>query len=372
MKSPYFALCCSFFLLIACTQGDERSAQPSTSDSTLTIVDSTARVEAPQEDLPAYDQRLVWEGTIDKYPIEMILEISGNAVEGSYRYTSQKNSLQLKGEIDETGEYKLSEFDPEGKKTGVLRGVAEFQGRFTGSWSKSDSSEELLLVMWPKQVISRNINEYAPASLRYDINHLHRESAGKTCEIDVYYPYFYDFPAGVAERINAEMMGPSEEEIVARLAECQVDDELDEVAMGSIVSEGFRINAFVGPIMSISYDFYAYFSGAAHGNYGSDTYNFDMRTGQRLMPKDLFVEGYEEGLSAMIEQRLKEFYPEDHSYFEFRGIHAEQDYDLFADSLGVYFDPYEIAPYAAGRIEVRLAYDEIEQFIKADGPLGLR
>ncbi|MEL7533371.1 MAG: DUF3298 domain-containing protein [Bacteroidota bacterium] len=370
MKAQNIALLCSLLLLFACKAEAERSAEPPLIDSIQTPIDSNARVEAPEVVEPSFDQRIVWEGTIDKYPIEMTLEISGNKVEGAYRYTSQKASLQLKGQITEEGEYQLSEFDPSGKKTGLLFGVSEFQGRFTGRWTQPDSSAELMLLMFPKQVILRNINEYAPPTLRYDVNHIHQASPGKTCEIDIYYPYFYDFPDGVAERINSELMGPSEADITERLQECQSDDEPEE--MGSIVSEGFQINGFVGPIMSINYDFYAYFSGAAHGNYGSDTYNFDMRTGQKLMPKDLFVEGYEAGLGEAIKERMMEVYGEEFEYFSYGGIGEKQEYQLFKDSLNVFFDPYEIAPYAAGRVEVRLGYDELERFIKADGPLGLR
>lgn len=369
-KVTHIGLFCSFLFLLACKQETERSAEPLTQDSILVATDSNARVEAPTEKAPSYDQRIVWEGTIDKYPIEMTLEISGNEVEGVYRYTSQKNSLDLKGELTEAGEYRLAEYDPEGTKTGLLFGVSEFQGRFTGTWAKPDSSGKLMLLMFPKEVITHNASEYAPAKLRYDVNHIHEESPGKTCEIDIYYPYFYDFPDGVAERINSELMGPSEADIAERLKECQSDDEPDE--MSSIVSEGFQINGFVGPIMSINYDFYAYFSGAAHGNYGSDTYNFDMRTGQKLMPKDLFVEGYEAGLGEAIKERMMEVYGEEFEYFSYGGVDEKQEYQLFKDSLNVFFDPYEIAPYASGRVEVRLGYDELERFIKADGPLGLR
>lgn len=370
MKLIHIGALCSILLILACKQETERSAEPQSQDSIIAVADSNTRVEAPTVETPNYDQQIVWEGTIDKYPIEMTLEITGENVIGSYRYASQEQSLSLKGKLTDENTYVLNEFDPTGKQSGLLTGVAEFQGRFSGSWMKPDSSGELMLIMFPKQVISYNLNEFAPAKLRYDINHIHKESPKGTCEIDIYSPYFYDFPAGVAERINAEMMGPSDAEIAERLAECQTDDEPE--GMGSTVSEGFRVNAFVGPILSIANDFYAYFSGAAHGNYGSDSYNFDMRTGARLMPKDLFVEGYEPGMSELIKERMMEVYGEDFEYFSYDGIGEEQDYDLYADSLSVYFDPYEIAPYAAGQIRVSLSYDKIKDLIRPDGPLALR
>ncbi|MFK7920630.1 MAG: DUF3298 domain-containing protein [Bacteroidia bacterium] len=370
MKLIYIGALCSMLLILACKQETERSAGPQSQDSTIAIADSNARLESPTAETPNYDEQIVWEGTIDKYPIEMTLKITGEKVIGSYRYTSQENRLELKGELSAEGQYILTEYDSQANKTGLLKGEVEFEGRFTGSWMKPDSSGELMFAMFPKQVISHNINVYTPAKLRYDVNHIHKESPKGSCKIDIHYPYFYDFPAGVAERINAELMGPSDAEIAERLAECQSDDEPD--GMGSAMSEGFRINAFVGPILSISYDFYAYFSGAAHGNYGSDTYNFDMRTGARLMPKDLFVEGYEAELGELIKQRMLEVYPEEFEYFSYGGVFAEQDYDLYADSISVYFDPYEIAPYAAGQIRVNLAYDEIKDLIRSDGPLALR
>ncbi|MEL6654036.1 MAG: RsiV family protein, partial [Bacteroidota bacterium] len=119
-------------------------------------------------------------------------------------------------------------------------------------------------------------------------------------------------------------------------------------------------------------DFYAYFSGAAHGNYGSETQNFDMRTGQSLVAKDIFGFGYQKGLSELFGQRLMDTYPEEHNYFSYTGIAEDQDFEFFTDSVAVYFDPYEIAPYAAGQIKLKLGYDEIEAYIREDGPLGLR
>ncbi|MEL7340806.1 MAG: RsiV family protein, partial [Bacteroidota bacterium] len=359
----------SLLLLFACGQEAERSAKPLSSDTlTATQNDSTQRQAAP--DLPTYDKRILFEGEIGDYPVEMELEITGDEIRGSYRYTSQQARLKLEGKVDEVGDYVMAEYTAEGEKTGLLIGEQGFQGRFTGSWMKTDSTGELLLLLYPSEVIERNINEYTPPELRYQVNHIKKVAENGTCEIDIFYPFFFSFPDGLAERINSAMMGPSEAEVAQQLSECQSDNDPD--AMPSVINEGFTINGFVGPIMSITTDFYAYFSGAAHGNYGSETQNFDMRTGQLLEAKDIFAFGYQKALSELFGQRLMDTYPEDHNYFSYTGIAEEQDFEFFADSVAVYFDPYEIAPYAAGQIKLKVGYDEIEAYIREDGPLGLR
>ncbi|MEL6592604.1 MAG: hypothetical protein AAFQ68_21075, partial [Bacteroidota bacterium] len=189
----------SLLILLACGQEAERSAKPQTSD-TLTASQNDSTQRLAEVDIPSYDKRILFEGEIGDYPVEMELEITGDEIVGSYRYTSQQARLKLEGKVDQVGDYVLAEYTEDGKKTGLLMGEHGFQGRFTGSWMKPDSTGELLLLLYPAEVIERNINDYTPPELRYQVNHLKKEAENGTCEIDIFYPFFFSFPDGVAER----------------------------------------------------------------------------------------------------------------------------------------------------------------------------
>jgi len=79
-------------------------------------------------------------------------------------------------------------------------------------------------------------------------------------------------------------------------------------------------------------------------------YNIDLKTGKLLPLAELFKPGeYKTVIDKEINRQIA-LDPE--SYFEgdmgFQGIAKEQNYYLDGENLVIYFNQYEIAPYAAG------------------------
>lgn len=118
-----------------------------------------------------------------------------------------------------------------------------------------------------------------------------------------------------------------------------------------------------GKILSMYVDYYFY-SGGAHGMTDRHAYNYDLETGKTLSLKDLFMPGYEfkkmidEAIAAEINQRPDDFFPAEYG---FQGIAAEQNYYLQNDTLVIYFNQYEIAPYAAGIQEFRIPLQDFRK-----------
>lgn len=96
-----------------------------------------------------------------------------------------------------------------------------------------------------------------------------------------------------------------------------------------------------------------YMFGAAHGYYYFTPFVIDLSTGCRLHEWQLFQEGYQETLSALLLKNLEE----DENYEEGillwdEGIQPNDNFTLSKDGITYYFNPYEIAAYAYGLIEV--------------------
>lgn len=82
-----------------------------------------------------------YEGFINnKYGIIVKLTREANSLKGTYRYTSQQAYLQLTGEIDETGQFVLNEYDNDGKLTGVFEGNL-IDETMKGTWRNPDGSK---------------------------------------------------------------------------------------------------------------------------------------------------------------------------------------------------------------------------------------
>jgi hypothetical protein len=113
------------------------------------------------------------------------------------------------------------------------------------------------------------------------------------------------------------------------------------------------------------------FTGGAHGNTLQRSLTFDADTGRSYKLSELFKPGsnYEERLNAIIEAQIKaRKLP---LLVKYPGISADQDFYLADKSLVIYFQLYDIVPYAWGFPYFPISVFEIEDIIDEEGPLGI-
>ncbi|KUG02698.1 hypothetical protein ASZ90_019923 [hydrocarbon metagenome] len=111
-------------------------------------------------------------------------------------------------------------------------------------------------------------------------------------------------------------------------------------------------------VLSFYVDYY-YFTGGAHGMTERKAYNFDINTGEELSLSDLFDSNYD--YKTMINDNIQEAMNRSPGmYFTgsygFQGISEEQGFYLENNSLIIFFQQYEVAPYAAGIREFAVPY----------------
>ncbi len=114
------------------------------------------------------------------------------------------------------------------------------------------------------------------------------------------------------------------------------------------------------------------FSGGAHGNHASVGYTFDVDTGE-IITLDRLIADDEAFQTVAIEEILKVLASEEYAADVFpdyeatvRGAFAQEGYlswYLSEEGIVITFDPYEVAPYSMGVVEITLPYEQFEQYM---------
>ncbi len=144
------------------------------------------------------------------------------------------------------------------------------------------------------------------------------------------------------------------------------DFELDE--SNFVADASYEVKKNTINTISILIKYYKY-SGGAHGYYEYVPYNIDLRNGNNLTLKDIFKKDidYKEIIDKEVEKQIKELGKKEKDLdkvYDFYGIKENQKFYLKDDEIVIYFDLYDIAPYAAGIPEFPITIDYIKDKIK--------
>ncbi|WP_170311538.1 DUF3298 and DUF4163 domain-containing protein [Vallitalea okinawensis] len=124
----------------------------------------------------------------------------------------------------------------------------------------------------------------------------------------------------------------------------------------------FVIHLISPTVLSMTIDYYQ-FKGGAHGYTKRKAYNYNLMTGDSFFLIDLFDKGYNYrrvingAISDAINEHPEEYYQGRDSFIT---INPNQSFYLEPDSLVIYFDLYQIAPYVKGIPEFRIPYEMFE------------
>ena len=121
---------------------------------------------------------------------------------------------------------------------------------------------------------------------------------------------------------------------------------------------------------SVYHVFLDYYEGGAHGVNQHLTLNFEQTTGRQLMLADIFVPGYEQRLSDLLQKALcedvgvssiKEL--KDQGYLYSMDMFPSENFILGDETITFIYNPYEIAPYEKGAIELTINYSQIDDIL---------
>jgi hypothetical protein len=315
--------------------------------------------------------------------LQMKLVREGEKLTGSYFYQKVGTPIILSGTIDKGGNVVLDEFDSGGHQTGVFKGVwSEDENgliAIAGNWTKPNSDKKTAFSLHEEpiefssgvEIVAKRIKENNK-KLKY--------------EIDVVYPQLTGSGSPNYEKFNQTIRGLITKKVSAfktEMAPSPDDPPPTELeSLGSDLNVAYSIALAKDDLISILLDVGSYSAGAAHPNSYSEVVNFDLKNGKPLKLADLFQPGskYLETISAYCIADLKkqgkqgqDSMLEDDDWIQ-RGAGPDaENYSSWAigkKGLGITFDPYQVAAYAAGPQHVLVPYSALKGLIKTDGPLA--
>ena len=113
------------------------------------------------------------------------------------------------------------------------------------------------------------------------------------------------------------------------------------------------------------------FQGGAHALTQLLTLNFDKATGKTLTLDDVMVPGYKVKLNELLQKALMDKADckdinelHDKGYLFSMEMYPSSNFILGKDGITFIYNPYEIAPYALGRIELTISNATLEPLFK--------
>jgi hypothetical protein len=132
----------------------------------------------------------------------------------------------------------------------------------------------------------------------------------------------------------------------------------------------FDVSFYKNNLVVLEINGYDYPFGAAHGMPVKKYAHIDLKTGRFYQLKELFKQeaDYVKVISEIIGEQIKN--DEQYSYVfpdTYKGIKSDQPFFISEGELNIYFEPYEIAPYAAGFPTFTIPFHDISSIIDHDG-----
>lgn len=314
--------------------------------------------------------------------LQMKLVREGAVLSGSYFYQKVGTKIDLRGSIDSNNNIALDEFDANNKSTGSFKGTwkvgEDGMVAIAGSWTKPGGSKSTAFSLEQEpieftnglEIVARQVKENNK-KLKYEIDVEYPELAGSTD------PAVAKFNQLARNRVMKEVVSFRKTMNETAGEENPVDTET-----GSDLGAGYTVALAKDNLLSIQFDIGGYSAGAAHPNSYSDVINFDLRNGKQLKLADLFKPGakYLQAISSYCIRDLKKQSKEkgddgmlDDDWIQ-RGAGTDannfRSWTITKKGLGINFDSYQVAPYAAGPQFVLVPYSALKDIINPDGPLS--
>lgn len=368
----------TFFFSGACRKSSTTSSTANTNVPSAT--------DAPIGGAAMPGERFYFRGTIgSNLTIEMNIVRDRDQLSGAYFYPRVGKNINLKGTVDKQGNVDLRETDDTGKETGMFKGVWKLStddpnvglNEISGKWSRPDGTKETNFEVTQQPI------EFT-ATVRVSPKTIKEASKEKHYTIDAEYPQI----EGDArfDKFNREARSLVLKDVAAfKASETQTQEdanaELPAETQDSTLDIGYDIRYATDDLISVEFGEGQYSRGAAHPNSATTVLNYDVKNGKKLTLADLFNANskYLNVISAYCIKELKDRAKKNNDEMltddtiQSGAAPRADNYRAVAitkKGLWVTFDPYQVAPYAAGPQYVMVPYAVLREIVKSDGPIA--
>ena len=373
-------------LAVACVvAGCKRSAPAPAPSAPPTAAPGLPQLSQAQGGTTPAPQTKYFKGSIgSSLDLQMKLLRVDPQLSGSYFYQRVGTRINLKGTIEPDGKFVVEEFDPQGKQTGIFKGVWTVNAddglvQLSGFWSKPNQKEsdktaafslheEPISLSGDAELVAKQIKE-SDKKLMYEIEAQYPQFTGGNN------PNFEKFNQLVRAVVTKKVAGFKKD-----VAPQEGEEPRPEGSMGSDLGIGYEIALAQYDLISVEFDIGSYYQGAAHPNSYTETINYDLRNGKQLKLSDLFQPGskYLQTLASYCIADLKkqskakgEELPEDMLQSGAAATAKNyQSWKVTRKGLGINFDSYQVGPYAAGPQYVLVPYANLKDLINPEGPIA--
>jgi len=389
MKIPLLALA-AFLLLASCQPTDNKGA------ATTTSTNEEAAASSSDVD-PAY-----WHltGQVGTLAVVMDLafrpagddEFSTDMYHGSYYYSSRENPIDIYGSVDSTGQLVLYEVTLTDETSPTFTGAFDReQGAFKGEWSSGDGKKKM-----PVELRENYDNAVRFATYKLEASQAlfeGKENSPYATISKIWLRPAAGTDAALAsfleKAIHRGLVGdslaalyPSREkafEVVSNAYFESYRTDMDDVSAEEIGPDDtfmftYEQNASAevlynqNQLLTLGYWDY-WFSGGAHGNYGTWLASYDLTDRKEITLQDVFLPGYETKITPALEKAVRSRFglkaKEALSSVLFEdAIGATENFGLTGKGVIFNYPPYEIAAYAAGEIRLFVPYSEIKNLLQ--------
>jgi hypothetical protein len=345
--------------------------------------------EAPVGGAAPAGEKFFFRGTIaNKLRIEMALVRESERLNGNYFYPKVGKNINLNGTIDKNGNVELKETDENGKDTGVFKGQWKpatdspdpSLNEIAGKWSKPDGSKETPFLVTQQPIEFRGPVRVNPKVIR-------EANKEKHYTVEAEYPQiegdarFTKFNNEARTMISKNVAAFKASETSDANQPSDTGNVLSDEARESTLDIGYEIRFAADDLISVEFSESSYEAGAAHPNSATTVLNYDVKNGKRITLADLFTPNskYLSVISAYCIKELRDRSKKDKDSMldeEMLKSGASPKPDNYQASaitkkgLWITFDPYQVAPYAAGPQFVLVPYSALKDIIKPDGPIA--
>ena len=131
-----------------------------------------------------------------------------------------------------------------------------------------------------------------------------------------------------------------------------------------------QLSTLNSQLWSYAMDVYEY-TGGAHGNRYLLIQNYDLQTGNAVSEQDLFIDDYYEPLKALLLEALIAQTDEAETKKDLRrlgysiaDVVPNENFYVTSEGITYVYNPYEIAPYAMGCIQISLPWDSLRHLLR--------
>lgn len=316
-------------------------------------------------------------GKIDKYPVTFLLHRINNDFTGDYYYHSSATPIGLGGKIGKDGVLKLIHFAHNEKNNETIEGSFT-ENSFSGTWQSKGKTLTMEVTA---------TKEGTPLQFDY----IWTEGAKKLKKKPAYLSHIDEITYEArAVWPTANSTHPAKQKLQQVIrALYGVKDGSEEV--GQIMlrrknkflatpedsielyeeSDAVDVAYLDDKIISLAQSWSNY-GGGAHGNYGSQYYNVDLKNIRELKLADVMdTLAAKSTVEKLLEKAFRKNFPFDEDQtlkdvlFDEK-IKPTENFMLTSKGITFNYEPYEIAAYVYGQIALYISYKELQAYLKPE------